>query len=145
MKIKKLIRLPCKYVPPCTKCGSTKTGFIIHNNMNRTVAIPTILAFHLSLGEYVEIASYSSRTDYYNNRCKCFDCGIQWSQHIETRWVTLDELKEIKKEKLISSEMRDYLLGFNDEYKKKLKEQKKQLKKEKRIKKKRERERKLWL
>ena len=148
-KIKKYIyshiKIPCKYIPPCRKCGSTATGFYIRSSSMNVKANPIIKKIHLIKGEYVEVINEISDSSIID-RCYCSDCKIEWTEYFPTIWVSLYDLQHIKREKCISNDLISYYKNFNKNYEMEMKQKKKEEKKQKKKQKKAERKlrNKLW-
>lgn len=74
------------YVPPCPLCGSMHTGRYV-----RKAFIDETYMDRKSL-ENGEIIRQVPREPIKN--CFCEDCGYEWGAHIETKFLTADEVNE---------------------------------------------------
>lgn len=79
------------YVRPCPKCGSHRTGHYMRNSVfGSTYSITSSLQH----GEWVRLAD----GDPINN-CFCLDCGYEWPDIVETRFLDDDALQKEKQER----------------------------------------------
>ena len=126
--LKKYIRVPHKQPEGdcCPRCDSPLVALMFKsNNIGRDDSY--ITKSHLVFGE---LAYPSNFDEGYN--CTCLACGIKWKATLQTRWVTLSELEQIKKEKGITTHMINHFKNRNEDIKKEVKAEKKKARKAKR-------------
>ena len=96
-----------KYVPPCPRCGSLRTGYYLQVS---TPYVDKIYIKHANRGEIVRCIDSLYILDY---NAFCEDCGIEWNANIEYKPLTPELIDEEKKNRGISSEYRE---DFEDAY-----------------------------
>lgn len=87
--LKKIIRLPYYYVPPCPVCGSYITGHFMKSH--RKTDYEWQIDESLSNGEIVDFKSNVG-----NINAFCVSCGYEWSEIIELKFFTLERIEEEK-------------------------------------------------
>lgn len=86
--LKKLIKKPYYYVPPCPSCNSRKTGYYV-----KETSLDPSFALRESLknGEL----TFAVREIPYDNAF-CLDCGFSWHQNIRMKFLSIEEIEEQK-------------------------------------------------
>lgn len=92
-KLKRIIKVPYYYVPPCPECRSPRTGRFMkfHSSVNDKYSSKMSL-------KNGELINFTNRVDP-NRQFFCLDCGCEWSEYSSIRWLTLEELDEEKKKR----------------------------------------------
>lgn len=122
------------YVPPCPRCGSKKTGYIINSFDMIQQDLDTEKIRRLLNGELVELNKFVSD----EKTLFCNECLIQWRGEPTVRYLTYEEVEKEKEERGITEEyiyLRNNTRGgralMRAYIKQKRKEEKKQRKKQK--------------
>lgn len=89
--IRKYIRKPYYYVPPCPVCGNKATGRFVKEH--RESDTKWIILETLKNGE---LAKPVKMLPEYNNAF-CLNCGKMWFTNIELKFLTLNEIAREKK------------------------------------------------
>ena len=96
------------FVPQCPVCEGWHTGRYVGRMFSDTEYMERK---SLENGELIRIVSREPIRN-----CFCEDCGFEWGAHIETKWLTEDELLEQKyirgtNEKFTKYKNRNYING----------------------------------
>ena len=86
--LRKYIKKPYYYVPPCPSCGSMKTGHYV-----KEVNLDPSFAARESL-KNGELAIPVREIPYEN--VFCLDCGFSWHHTVSMRWMSLADIEEQK-------------------------------------------------
>lgn len=91
------------YVPPCPRCHSKKTGYIIADVRNETTEQYKLRK--LQNGELVQI-----HASLYDHNLFCENCGAEWTGEYEIKRLTDEEIEEQKQIRGITEE---YIFNHN--------------------------------
>lgn len=87
--LKKIIRVPYYYVPPCPFCGSKMTGRYLKSHW--AADDEYVADTSLKNGELVVF-----RPEIPSKNVFCVNCGHDWTEYIESRFMTLEEIDKEK-------------------------------------------------
>lgn len=88
------------YIPPCPRCNSPKTGYVINNSDVINLNLERQKLDRLLNGEIVEIHSFMDS----ENILFCDNCGLEWSGVPEVKYLTDEEIDAEKNKRGISDE-----------------------------------------
>ena len=95
---KLLFKQKYNYVPPCPRCHSFRTGYVIegqHTERNEQIKVK-----RMEMGEIVHVHAFLS--DDHNLFCE--NCGLNWQGEIEKKYLTLEEIDKEKEKRGIDEE-----------------------------------------
>ena len=96
-KLNQLIHHVYYYVPPCPCCGSPITGHTIKIQGFNPSDIDWQVIESLKHGELIRPLD-----EVKEKNCFCLNCGYEWEDMIETRFLSNDEINEEKKKRSTS-------------------------------------------
>lgn len=109
--IKKMIKFPHYCVPPCPRCGCTRTGrFIKFHSVNDD---DYINAASLKNGEIIKFVPDVDP----DHNLFCTKCGLKWSENVPVRWFTIEEIERVRRMTGCEEELTDLMAEQHEEKK----------------------------
>ena len=99
-KLKGIIRHVYYYVPPCPSCNSRTTGRFVKSHKENTTSWQ--INESLKHGELIKPVEIVPKAN-----CFCRNCGFEWPDYIETRFITTDEMNIEKQERFTNDILND--------------------------------------